>query len=120
MSVVVENNRKAMHRKITLKHIKQVAQRIAARIAPEQIILFGSYAHGRPNPDSDVDFLLVINGTSKAHRRRAYRNASDVLDPRPFPVDLVVRSRSDIRSRIAQGDFFLRDVFSYGRVLYER
>jgi predicted nucleotidyltransferase len=28
---------------------------------PEQVILFGSYACGRPNRDSDVDLLIVKN-----------------------------------------------------------
>ena len=32
-----------------------VVQRLVAALQPEKIILFGSYAYGKPTPDSDVD-----------------------------------------------------------------
>jgi len=47
-------------RKIPFPRIKKAAQQIAQAVRPEKIILFGSYAHGRPNYDSDVDFLIVV------------------------------------------------------------
>ena len=31
---------------------------------PDKIILFGSYAYGTPNRDSDVDFLVIKNGVA--------------------------------------------------------
>ena len=37
-----------------------MVQRIVRRFWPEQIILFGSYARGDANEDSDVDFLVVM------------------------------------------------------------
>jgi hypothetical protein len=30
------------------------------RFQPEKIILFGSYAYGRPHADSDVDLLVIM------------------------------------------------------------
>ena len=41
-------------------------------LKPEKIILFGSYAKGNPDPDSDVD-VLVIQKTQK--KRDKSRNA---------------------------------------------
>jgi predicted nucleotidyltransferase len=35
------------------RRIRSVAQHIAAHFQPERIILFGSYAYGKPTPDSD-------------------------------------------------------------------
>ena len=34
-------------------------EKIVRAIKPKKIVLFGSYAHGRPTPDSDVDLLIV-------------------------------------------------------------
>ena len=109
-----------MFKRVPFNHIRKAARKVADLVHPEQIILFGSYAYGQPNADSDVDFLLVINKKSKKGRRTAFLKASDALDPRPFPVDLVVRSKSEIKPRIEQGDFFLKDIFQHGRILYQR
>ena len=40
------------------------------------------------------------------------------VNPR-IPVDLVVRTAEEIKSRLQANDFFLAEVLSHGRVLYE-
>lgn len=35
--------------------IKKIVQKLVAGYALEKIILFGSYAYGRPDADSDID-----------------------------------------------------------------
>jgi predicted nucleotidyltransferase len=50
---------------ISRKSIRQLAIEIAREFSPEKIVLFGSYAGGRPDKDSDVDLLVIMN-----HRRR--------------------------------------------------
>lgn len=107
-------------RKIKYQQIKQAAMKMAAAVRPEKIILFGSYAYGRPNADSDVDFLLVIPQKTRKDRNETYLKASKALDPHPFPCDIVVRSKNDIPWRIKEGDFFLQDIMEKGQVLYER
>ena len=109
-----------MYKPVSIRQIKQAARTMASKIHLEQVILFGSYAYGRPTVDSDVDLLLVIKDGSRKARKSTLFKASVALDPRPFPVDLLVRSKSEIVSRVAQGDFFLQDVMKHGRVLYER
>jgi hypothetical protein len=39
---------------------------------------------------------------------------------RNFPLDLIVRRPSEIKYRLAEGDFFFKDIVENGRVLYER
>jgi predicted nucleotidyltransferase len=41
------------------KVIDVLAERIQSRYRPEKIILFGSYAWGKPNKDSDIDLLII-------------------------------------------------------------
>jgi len=93
---------------------------VAEATHPEKIILFGSYAYGQPNEDSDIDLLLIHKAKTKTARRGVSLRASDVLDPRPFPVDIIVRSPSEIFSRIKQGDFFLQEIMEKGSILFER
>lgn len=40
--------------------IRKFANQVARRFKPARIILFGSYAYGKPTPDSDVDLLVVM------------------------------------------------------------
>jgi predicted nucleotidyltransferase len=42
-------------RTATQKEIKDLSEQIAREFHPNKIILFGSYAHGKPSWDSDVD-----------------------------------------------------------------
>ena len=93
-------------------------QRIVEALQPEKIILFGSYAYGMPTPDSDVD-LLVIMETTAPHVER-YLSVSRLLRPRLFPVDILVRTPGEIERALRSGDFFIQEILSRGRVLYER
>jgi predicted nucleotidyltransferase len=102
--------------KIPKRLIHRYANAIAAEFHPDKIILFGSYAHGTPHEESDVD-LLVVMSTRNQHDaavRIQYRLTA------PFPVDLIVRTPEQIAWRLAEGESFLTTIMSHGKVLYEK
>jgi hypothetical protein len=43
-----------------------------------------------------------------------------LLLPRPFPVDILVKTPKEIRDALKSGDFFLGEILTRGKVLYER
>ena len=45
---------------IPVAAIRRFARRIAERFQPDKIILFGSYAYGKPHEESDVDLLVIM------------------------------------------------------------
>src|SRR5712692_6254127 len=45
---------------IPMRVIRRFARQVAEYFCPDKIILFGSYAHGQPHADSDVDILVVM------------------------------------------------------------
>ena len=98
--------------------IRAAAHRIGIQANPEKVILFGSYASGHPRPESDVDLLVIMQSKKKPAVRSA--ELSQLLEPRPFPVDLLVRTPQEIRRRLALGDTFIRDILRHGRILYDR
>ena len=98
--------------------IRAVARKLGTQAKPEKIILFGSYAGGHPRPDSDVDLLVVMRSRKRPTERAA--ELSRFLEPRPFPIDLLVRTPKEIQRRLAMGDTFIRDILHHGRVLYAR
>ena len=105
-------------KRIPMKTIRAIAEHIAEKYNPEQIILFGSHAYGNPTPWSDVD-LLVVMDTPKGEME-AILEVARSLPRLPFRVDIIVRSRPVLEKRKKLGDWFLREITKNGKVLYER
>lgn len=99
------------------KTLPLAVKRIAETLHPEKIILFGSYAYGNPTPDSDVD-LLVVMETRASSADRSWA-VSRLLIPRPFPVDILVRTPQEIQHERLNGNFFIEEIVSKGKLLYE-
>lgn len=102
---------------ISFDTIKQAVEQIAKTLHPQKVVLFGSYAYGKPGPDSDVDLLVVFKRRGKSDDY--YQKVSEVLEPRTFPVDILVCSSIQIQKRLKIGDSFIREILEEGKVLYE-
>ena len=101
---------------VTRRQIREYAKEIGREFRPRRIILFGSYAYGKPPRDSDVDLLVIM-----PLRGRGVHKAIEIglKSPAPFPCDLLVRSPAKIRQRLAWGDCFIKEIINKGKVLYE-
>lgn len=100
------------------EQLKNVTDRIVEAFNPYRIIVFGSQAYGHPTPDSDVDLLIVMDSNERPSARAI--QVSRLLRPRPFPMDILVRTPEEIQYRLEIGDYFIREVMEQGKVLYER
>lgn len=101
------------------KTLPQAVRKIVETLQPEKIILFGSYAYGKPTPDSDVDLLVIMETNAKQKDR--YLAVSRALSPRQFPVDIIVRTPEEVKRALANKDnFFIREILSRGKTIYER
>jgi len=96
--------------------IQAFCDNVAKRFKPLKVILFGSYAAGKPGPDSDVDILVVLPFEGKPVKKAL--EILNTIDPR-FPIDLIVRTPEQVADRIRKSDFFMRDIMKKGKVLYE-
>ena len=101
---------------IEIKQIQALSQQIVEQFQPDRIILFGSYAYGTPNEDSDVDLMVVM-----PFEGHPVNQAIKVLNHihAEFPLDLLVRTDEFITERLKLGDFFMMDIVETGRILYE-
>lgn len=95
--------------------IRAYARKVAERFQPDKIILFGSYAYGQPHEDSDVDLLVVIPARNELDQ--AFKIRLEV--PAPFPMDLLVRKPKEMKWRLEEGESFLTEIMSKGKILYE-
>jgi predicted nucleotidyltransferase len=101
---------------VTRRQIDELSNRIAKRFHPEKIVLFGSYASGKPTEDSDVDLLVVMPFSGRSVDQAVEMR----METRPaFPVDLIVRTPEAVSERLRLGDTFMSGILSAGRILYE-
>ena len=101
---------------VPMSAIRRLTNQIVDQFRPERVVLFGSYAYGRPTRESDVDLLVVMHASNETNQAVRIRLAVN----HPFPLDLIVRTPQNLRSRLAWGDWFLREVTSHGKVLYAK
>ena len=98
--------------------VDEIIHRIISQYDPDKIILFGSYAFGRPTPDSDIDLLIVKESSQPSLQRRiAIRKI--IRNPhRKIPVETLVMTPSEIEKRIEIGDQFIQEIIERGLILY--
>jgi predicted nucleotidyltransferase len=96
--------------------IRGYARQVAEQFRPDKIILFGSFAYGKPHADSDVDLLVVMPAKNEIDQAVRIVLANEA----PFPLDLIVRTPKNLHWRVKEGDWFLREIVNQGKVLYEK
>jgi predicted nucleotidyltransferase len=100
---------------IPMRVIRRYARAIAEEFKPDKIILFGSYAYGKPHEDSDVE--LVVMPARDPHAQ-AVRIRWRLMAP--FPLDLLIRTPKEMAWRLEEGESFTSTIVSQGKVLYEK
>src|SRR3981081_4633955 len=100
---------------IPLTAIRRFARRIAERFQPDKIILFGSYAYGKPHNESDVDLLVIMRTKNAIDQSIRICLAFEQL----FSLDLIVRTPWQVERGLKDDNWFVREIIEKGKVLYE-
>jgi uncharacterized protein len=102
---------------LTPQLLEAMVQRLVDCFKPEQIILFGSYAYGTPNPDSDIDLLVIVPQSDQPRYRRA-REAYGVLWGLAVPAEIVVMTRHEVERSKTVKSSLAHQAIHRGKVLY--
>ena len=115
----LEQDPRLQTKQVTPELIAYIVQKIARGVAPQRIILFGSYARGEAARTSDLDLFIVQD--SVMSNREMRRQIEYLLWGRRFGVDLVVRRPEEVARNVNDGNpFYTHHILGEGRVLYER
>lgn len=98
--------------------ISEIINKIVLGYNPDKIILFGSYAAGNPNDDSDLD-LFVIKESDLPRPQRTVQ-VRKMLYGSMVPIDLIVYTPQEINDSKENKFSFVYKVLSTGKTLYER
>ncbi len=98
--------------------LPEITRRILSVSSPDQIILFGSYARGDFNPNSDLDLLIILPGmkSSRSESTRLRRALRGLL----VPVDIIVVTPQQIERFRNTIGYIFNSAISEGKVIYER
>jgi len=99
--------------------LEEVVRRILKVVTPAKIVLFGSYAYGKPDEDSDLDILVVVDRITST-RRELRLKIRKALREYLLPKDILVVTTEDVERWKSVPDAFITSVMRKGRVLYER
>lgn len=64
-----------MDRKKLIKEVKKFKEKIKKKYNPENIILFGSRASGKPHKNSDVDLIIV---SKKFRGKKSFKRSPEL------------------------------------------
>ena len=94
-----------------------ICSAILRTTSADSITVFGSYARDEENDDSDIDLCVITN-----EAKRPIEIMTDLrLALSPFlnkPLDLVVYSKEEFKSRINKGFSFENNINTEGKKIY--
>lgn len=99
--------------------LDEITRRLVAELKPEQIILFGSHAWGKPNDDSDLDFLVIVRRSRYKPTQRATR-AYRALRGLFAPIDILVKTQAEVDRFRGVPASLECEILERGRILYGR
>lgn len=96
------------------EEIGKITKRLIQFYKPQKIVIFGSSATGKKTGDID---MLIVKKTKESFFNRMYKvkciaNADKQFDP-------IVLTPHEVQQRLKMGDFFIRDILTKGKLLYE-
>lgn len=102
---------------IEAERISEAVELLRRAANPRKIILFGSYATGGADDDSDIDLLIVEDGVQDTMAEMV--RLARVLGPTRIPVEVVVVSREHYEYWLDTPGNLMYEATSHGKVLYE-
>jgi len=102
-----------LDKETVINTVEQYAEIVSKELSPSAVVLFGSYANGKPDENSDIDVGIVFNGFTGDRRQtaaRLWRLRRDVsFDIEPHLLDMA-NDKSG----------FVKHVFKTGKIIYQK
>ena len=93
---------------------------------PYKVILFGSYANGTPNENSDIDMLVILNNNDVAKtynerlKKKLYINRLVRSINHNIALDILVFSKKEYEIVKSHGNYFIDEIENTGKIIYEK
>lgn len=106
---------------INIEELKPLIIERLKPLKPDKIILFGSYAYGTPDEESDIDLFLLKDDLTldetRVYQREARKKVRDLIYKYHIGFDILSAPTAYIKQR---DDYFYKvDILQNGQVIYE-
>jgi uncharacterized protein len=105
---------------IAKEQIQEIREIIIREYNPKKIILFGSYAKGTANENSDLDLLIIADGEKDKPRWKRGLQVRLLLSKFSIPRDLLFYTSEEISRWVNTPMSFIHTILKEGKVLYEQ
>jgi len=92
--------------------VKRYAEAVKNEFSPSAVVLYGSYANGRPHEDSDIDVAVVFNGFSGDWLKTSSR-LWGLIENISFDIEPILLDSAEDKSG------FVKHVFKTGQIIYQ-
>ena len=108
---------------VDIENLKPLIIEKLKSLQPDKIILFGSFAYGIPNDESDIDLFILKDDLKKENIRKfelkAMKELRDIQrDYVTNGIDILSAPTNEIYKR--EDYFYKVDILQNGKVWYER
>jgi predicted nucleotidyltransferase len=104
---------------ITNQIIDEVKNRLVRVYDPLEIYLFGSYAWGSPDEDSDLDLCVVIEAYKKGHHDTVVDGHKALIGMR-VAKDIVVFDKKEFEQQTRASSSLGYKIFKKGKKIYAK
>jgi predicted nucleotidyltransferase len=104
---------------VTPQKVEAVVRRLIPAARPRKIILFGSYARGQVDRESDLDVLVVVEDNVVNPRAESVR-LRDTVEDIDMAMDILVVPESRFEALHDVPGLIYREACEHGPIVYER
>ena len=105
---------------VDIEELKPLIVERLKPLKPEKIILFGSYAYGKANEDSDIDLFIIkdnIPTSQRDYKLQLRKSIRPLISKYKIGFDFIVASKEFLAQR--EDYFYKKDILEKGKVIYE-
>ena len=96
---------------------KRIIGHVKNLCSPDMIMVFGSFARGEQNKNSDLDLIVVCK--QRCRKRMLERQIKMNLRQYGLNSDILIKSHKEIRVAIANKYCFLGSVLKEGKIIHK-
>jgi predicted nucleotidyltransferase len=104
---------------IDIEKLKPLIVKALLPLNPDKIILFGSYAYGTPNEDSDIDLFIFKNNektVQRDYKLKLRKEIRPLIAKYKIGFDFIVANERFASQR--KDYFYKKDILKNGKVVY--
>lgn len=105
--------------KENIPFIDQIVDIIVSAVSPDKIILFGSYARGDHNKNSDIDILILKKGLEKEREITGNLYMEFFNKKITIPVDLIAIDYDKYNKLNNDIGYIYKTIKQEGKIIYE-